>query len=446
VVLWILVLVGVGIGLAYLFRIGMRQWEGLHDEKSELESQLAAEGEDKDRVTRQRSLAWGEIEGKRRQVLVERLDGDVQALSRDVFALQAVIADMGRYRPVTQDLTTESETLLNFASAGVSFAGVTARLQAAVVQADALREDISRTRKANPSPELKVLFDELRDTLREVEPEFDRMERSLGNAATKFATHNARLSVELDSFEGRPGTSPAARVREGSQGNWRAGLRAWLSGDLANAKLRFAKAVERDATNPAAYDGMARVAWAEGRVDDAASEYRKAIAARREFSPSLTGLAEVYLHQRKQADAERCARQALHFQPDYAAAFLVLSEVRRRISAETDKLGEISDDNPCGATVHAATPAAPATPSLTPPPVTAPPVTPPPLETPPPVVETPPVVTPPPVTPPPVETKEPAKAPTKKPPRPPRPKKPPAEATPVEQADREPPPIEINPP
>ena len=456
VVLWILVLVGVGIGLAYLFRIGMRQWEGLHDEKSELESQLAAEGEDKDRVTRQRSLAWGEIEGKRRQVLVERLDGDVQALSRDVFALQAVIADMSRYRPVTQDLTTESETLLNFASAGVSFAGVSARLQAAVVQADALREDISRTRKANPSPELKVLFDELRDTLREVEPEFDRMERSLGNAASKFATHNARLSGELDGFEGRPGTSPAARVREGSQGHWRAGLRAWLSGDLANAKLRFAKAIERDATNPAAHDGVARVAWAEGRVDDAASEYRKAIAARREFSPSLTGLAEVYLHQRKQADAERCARQALHFQPDYAAAFLVLSEVRRRISAETDKLGEVSDDNPCGATVHAATPAAPATPTLTPPvapvapPVETPPVETPPVETPPPVVETPPVVTPP-VTPPPVETKTetkveiktPAKAPTKKPPKP---KKPPAEDAPVERIDREPPPIESNPP
>ncbi len=466
VVLWILVMVTIGIGIAYGYRLVMRQWEGVQDEKQELAGQLAAHGEDKDRLTRQRGLAWGELEGTFRQVLVERHDAEVQALSRDVLALQAVIADMGRYRPAAQDLATESETLLNFASAGVSLAGVTARVQAAVTQNEALRVDIAATRKANSSPELKDMFDKLRDGVNEVEPEFERMQRTLGNASSKFATHNARLNLELESFEGKPGNSPAARVREGSQGHWRAGFRAWLAGDLANAKIRFARAVERDEQNPAAHDGVARVAWAEGRVDDAAAEYRKAIAARRDFSPSLTGLAEVYLHQHKQADADRCARQALHFQPDYAAAFLVLSEVRRRLAA-TDKLGEVSGDNPCGASLHAATSSAPATPTLTPPPAAPPetppvtaPVTPPPVE-PPPVVTPP--VTPPEETktetkiptptktetkvPPPTETKTETTPPAKKTPKPkPKPKPKPPEDTPVTPVDREPPPIEINPP
>lgn len=474
VVLWILVISALGVGVAYLVRLGLDRWEGFQGQQQDLESKIAAHGEDKDRLTRQRGLAWGELEGTFRQVLVERHDAEVQALGRDVLALQAVVADMGRYRSAAQDLATESETLLNFASAGVSLAGVTSRVQAAVVQNDALRDDISKTRKANPSPELKEMFDKLRDAINEIEPEFERMQRALGNASSKFATANARLSAELETFEGKPGNTPAARVREGSQGHWRAGYRAWLAGDLATAKGRFARAVERDDTNPAAHDGVARIAWAEGRVDDAAAEYRKAISARREFGPALTGLAEVYLHQHKQADAERCARQALHFQPDYAAAFLVLSEVRRRITA-TEPLGEVSGDNPCGASMHAATPSAPATPNLTPPPasppVETPPVTPP-VETPP--VETPPVTTPPvkpppvepppveppPVKPPPEETKKETKIPSetktpveaktetkKKPPKPKPPKKkPPEEDTPVAPVDRAPPPIEINPP
>lgn len=450
VVLWILVLVGVAIGVAYLFRIGMRQWEGVQDEKEQLASQLAAHGKAKEDLTGQRGLAWGENEGRVRQILLERLDADVQMLGRDALALQAVIADMGRYRPISQDLATESETLMNFASTGVALAGMAARVQQTALQAEALRDDINQTRKVNAQPELKDMFDALRDGIREIEPDIEPIERSVGNAKTKFAMHNTRLSAELEGFAGKPGTSPAARVREGSQDSWRAGLRAWLAGDLATAKARFERAVERDASNPAAHDGLARVAWADGRVDDAALAYRRAIAARRDFSPSLTGLAEVYLHQHKQADAERCARQALHFQPDYATAFLVLSEVRRRLSAQTDKLGEVSDDNPCGASIHAASPASPATPTLTPQPTTpeppapttVPDVTPPPTK-----IETPSPVEPPPT---PVETPptkvETPKPKTPKPPKPPRPKKPPAEDAPVEPVDREPPPIEINPP
>lgn len=446
VVLWGLVLAGVAVGGVFASRIAIRWWEGVQGKQDELASKLAEEGEDKARLARSRGLAWGELEGLYRQVTLERLDAEVQGLSRDTIALQAVIADMARYRPGAQDLETEGETLLNFAAAGISLAGMNARVTQASAQVDALKADIAATRKVNAAPELKPMFDKLRDGVGELAPELERLGRALNSAAGRFAAYNARLSADLDGFEGRAGTDTLARKREGSMGHWRAGYRAWLAGDLASARARFAKALERDDGNPSAHDGLARIAWAEGKVDDAASEYRKAIAGRRDFGPSLTGLAEVYLHQHHLADAERCARQALHYQPDYAAAFLVLSEVRRRLVAET--LGEVADDNPCGTTHTSPGPATstgPATPTLTPPPST------PPVETPPatPPVETPPVETPPVVTPPPVEAKAPVEAKTTpKKPRPPKPKKPPEEAggDPVENADRAPPPIEINPP
>ncbi|MBL9104707.1 MAG: tetratricopeptide repeat protein [Myxococcales bacterium] len=450
VVLWALVLAGVAVGAVVVGRIAARWWEGVQGEKDELNSKLAVEGEERDRLTRQRGLAWGELEGLYRQVTLERLDAEVLGLSRDVIALQAAIVDMGRYRPAAQDLESEGETLLNFAQTGISLAGMTARVQQASAQTSALIADVAATRKANSSPELKDMFDRLRDGAEELEPELERLRRALNTASGRFAAYNAQLSTALETFEGRPGTSPSARVREGSMGHWRAGYRAWLSGDLVNAKARFAKAVERDASNPSAHDGLARVAWAEGKVDDAAAEYRRALAERKDFSPSLTGIAEVYLHQNHIADAERCARQALHYQPDYAAAFLVLSEVRRRLVSEP--LGEIHDDNPCGTTHHSpgpATASGPATPVLTPPPSTpaaAAPIEPEPTPAPEPAnVEPTPAPEPAKVepTPAPVQPKPPA--PKKKPPAK---KKAPDEAgsEPAAPVDRTPPPIEISPP
>ncbi len=350
-VLYMLLFAGVVVGLTYVGQIALQRWQDLQDEKQGLETRLASLDDDKEAVRKELERTRGELAAEQRRVQVALLAAEVRTLSGDLQTLQSVVVDMGRYRPSARDVDLEAETLINFLASGQALTGLSAQVQALVARQEALLTDIGATRKTHADPELKATFVALADAAEALSPELERLQKSLTAMITDYTRYSARLNANLDGFEvpPRPGTPAPARVREASRVQWRAGFRSLLSGDVAGATDRFEKALERDTSNPAASDALARLAWLAGKVDDAEKSYTAALSHSGDYGPALAGMAEVYLHRDALADAERCVRKALASQPDYAPAHLVLSEIGRRRTLPGATVSKVSKNNPCSA-------------------------------------------------------------------------------------------------
>jgi tetratricopeptide (TPR) repeat protein len=431
-VLYMLLFAGAAVAASFLGKLGLRMWSGVQDEKLELEERLAAQAEAMKGQAAAQALLQGELVVAQRRVEIARLVVELAAIGEDALALQAVTLDLGRYRPSARDVDVEAETLTNFVAAGPALTAVIARLTTAEATLTALREAIVADRTTHAAAELAPMFKELRAAAKALVPEAERLRDDLTASQTAYTRALAPLSASLDGFEAapRPGADRDDRVRELSRVQWRSGLRALLAGDVAGARERFERAVDRDATNPAAHDMLARLAWSASDVEAGEKQYREALAQRRDYAPSLTGMAEVYLHAGELADAELCARRSLTAQPGYVAARLALEEARRRAALPDAEEDEVAAGNPCKSKRTAAA-AAPAEPEPAAPAAVTPPVEEKAPEPPPPVE----AKAPPPVeakAPPPVEAKAPAKPkPTPKP----RPKK--TGSAPVEASTRE---------
>jgi len=348
-VFFMLLFAGVVVGLAYLGKLGYAKWEDLNAEKSGLEEQLATLGEGEEAVTKQLALARGELAGEQRRAQLVSFAAELRTLSRDTQLLQTAIFEMGRYRPSARDVELEAETLVNFVASGQELARVGLQVQALAAGQQTLLADIIATGAANPAEDLKALFETLGEGAEELAPELERIQKSVTAMTTDFGRYSARLTANLDGWESppRPGASLGARVRETSRAQWRAGLRSWLTGDIASARTRFQKAIERDASNPAPHEALARLAWSEGQFEAAERDFRAALAQDVEYGPALAGMSAVYLHQKSLADADRCVRRALAVQPNFVAAHFILGEVGHRLAQPDVKAGKASKDNPC---------------------------------------------------------------------------------------------------
>ncbi len=348
-VFFMLLFAGVVVGLAYLGKLGYAKWEDLNAEKKGLEQQLTTLGEGEESLTKQLAHARGELAGEQRRAELVAFAAELRTLTRDAQLLQTVIFDMGRYRPSARDVDFEAETLVNFVASGQELARVGLHVQALGARQQTLLADIIATGAANPADDLKDLFKGLGEGAEELAPELERISKSVTAMTTDFGRYSARLTANLDGWESppRPGASLEARVRETSRGQWRAGLRSWLAGDIAGARSRFQKAIERDPSNPAPHEALARLAWSEGQFEAAERDFRAALAQDVEYGPALAGMSAVYLNQSSLADADRCVRRALAVQPSFVAAHFILGEVGHRLAQPDVKAGKASKDNPC---------------------------------------------------------------------------------------------------
>ena len=348
-VFFMLLFAGVVVGLAYLGKLGYAKWEDLNAEKVGLEKQLTTLGEGEEALKKQLMHARGELAGEQRRAQLVALAAELRTLARDTQMLQTVIFDMGRYRPSARDVELEAETLVNFVASGQELARVGLQVQALGARQQTLLADILATGTANPAEDLKDLFKTLGESAEELAPELERLQKSVTAMTTDFGRYSARLTANLDGWESPPrtGASLDARIRETSRAQWRAGLRSWLAGDIAGARSRFQKAIERDTSNPAPHEALARLSWSEGQFEAAERDFRAALAQDVEYGPALAGLSAVYLNKESLADAERCVRRALAVQPDFVAAHFILGEVGHRLAQPEAKAGKVSKDNPC---------------------------------------------------------------------------------------------------
>ncbi len=364
-VLFMLLFAGLVVGLTYLGQLALARWDDLKAEKAGLERQLTALDEGGASLSKQLAESRAALLAEQHRVQLTAFTADLRILNADAQLLQTVLFDMGRYRPSLRDVDTEAETLMSFVTSGQALASVAAQAKALASRQQTLVTDIAATATQNPGDTLKPVFAELTNTAEELAPQLQRLQETLTAMTGEHSRYSVRLSANLDGWEAppRPGASLQDRVRETSRAQWRAGLRLLLAGDLAGARGRFQRAVERDTTNPAASDALARMSWSEGKVEDAERDYRFALTQNNDYGPALAGLAEVYLHKESLADADRCVRKALAVQPDFAPAHLVLDEIGRRLALQGGKLGKSSKDNPCkkrAAPVETPVPAAPA--------------------------------------------------------------------------------------
>ncbi|HEY0134873.1 MAG TPA: tetratricopeptide repeat protein, partial [Nannocystis sp.] len=364
-VFFMLMFAGLVVGLAYLGKLAYGKWQELNNEKAGLEQKLATLGEGEEALTKQLARAQGELAGEQRRAQLARLGEELRTLARDAQLLQTVIFEMGRYRPSPRDVDVEAETLINYVASGQELARVGLQVQALGASQQQLLADIKATATTHKIDELEQLFDDLGDATEELTSELERLQKSVTTMTTDFGRYSARLSANLDGWESppRPGASLEERVRETSRGQWRAGFRAWLANDIPGARSRFQKAAERDPSNPAAHEALARLSWSEGQFAAAEKDFRAALAQGVEYGPALAGMSAVYLHEQALADADRCVRRALAVQPGFAAAHFILGEVKHRLAQPDVKAGKVSGDNPCK---KRAAPAAPTDPAAAP--------------------------------------------------------------------------------
>ena len=348
-VLFMLLFAAVVVGLAYLGKLGYARWQEILTEKTGLEEKLTTLGEGEEALAKQLARTRGELAGEQRRAQLAGLGEQLRTLARDAQLLQTVVFDMGRYRPSARDVELEAETLINFVASGQELARVGMQVQALGASQQQLLADIKTTAAAHEIDELEDLFSGLGDAAEELAPELLRLQKSVTAMTTDFGRYSTRLAANLDGWESppRPGASLEARIRETSRGQWRAGFRAWLANDIAGARSRLQKAIERDPSNPAPHEALARLSWSEGQFAAADKDFRAALAQDPEYGPALAGMSAVYLHDQALADADRCVRRALAVQPDFAAAHFILGEVGHRLAQPDVKFGKVSRDNPC---------------------------------------------------------------------------------------------------
>lgn len=360
-VLYMLLFAAAVSGLAYVGKLGWRQWEELQGEKAALEEGRTALEGDKGSLEERLALAAGELAGERLRGRLARLDVELKALEDDVLALQSLVVDMGRYRPSAREVEYEAETLTNFAASGAELAALGARVDAALAAIKALGGEVEAARTAHPQKELKEVFSGLAETLESREPQVTRLQPIVASLKTDHVRYSQRLVANLEGWEAppRPGAPLSARMREQSRGLWREGFRALLTANPDTARGRFQRAIDRDPSNPAPYEMLGRLSWSAGEVEPAVESWRAALKNQKNYSPALASMGLAYLHKSSLADAERCLRGALALQPDYGPARLGLSAVEQRRAQLEDPsdAGKVARDNPCPAKVVVEEPA-----------------------------------------------------------------------------------------
>ena len=361
----VMVLLLLAAGAAYLAQTGWRIWERAQAEKLALEEERESLVETRGALEGKLALGAGEQALAAARDQLRGLQLDVQALDADLRVAQIVVFEMGRYRPSLRDVDIEAETLTNFVAIGSELPGLGARVEVARQALQALQQNLSAAHTTHAQPELKDGFTELEEALERPGDVLTDLGKSLEAVRTDYQRFATRLSENLGGFESppRPGSSLPERVREQSRAQWREGLRALVTGDLATARTRFQRSLERDSTNPAAHDMLGRLAWAENRVDDAEPLFRQALSRDPRYAPAMASMAALYLKNGARADAARCVRRTLALLPNYALAHMLQRALEQLPADETKS--KRAADNPCKAPAAATTPpaagAAPAT-------------------------------------------------------------------------------------
>lgn len=360
VTLWLLLLAAIGAGLFFTVRWALATYRGLDSEKHTVEEQLEAAKKDGKALETKLARKEGQLAIERLRGRLYRLDAEAAALAGDALALQGVLAGMSRYSPSVRDVETEAAPLTNYAMTGAELPTLVARVDAASDALAAIDGEIEAAREEHAKS--SVLKDLARESASRT-ADLARLRADIDAMVAEHARHGARLLAELASFEAppKPGSGNAGRARELARENWRAGLRALLAGQPADARAAFDRAESRDPTYAATHDMLGRLAWTDGDAKAAEQSFRRALALDPAYGPSLASMASVYLAKEWLLDAEHCARRALVAQPDFGPAFALLREVQQHRAAQTEvEEEELSRKNPCSPAAPAEAPAAPA--------------------------------------------------------------------------------------
>lgn len=360
VTLWLLLLAGVGAGLFFTVRWALATYRGLDDAKHGVEGQLAAAQKETRTLETKLARKDGVLAAERLRGRLYRLDTEVAALAGDVLALQGVLAEMSRYSPSIRDVESEALSLTNWAAVGPELPTLVTRVDAATDALTAIDGEIEAAREEHPkSSGLKDLAKEPASRATEL----DRLRAAIDAMVADHARHTARLIGELEGFEvpPKPGSGNAGRARELARESWRAGLRALLAGQAADARASFARSENRDPGYAPSHDMLGRLAWTDGDAKAAEQSFRRALAIDPTYGPSLASMAAVYLAKDWLLDADLCARRTLTVQPDFGQAFALLREIQQHRAAQTEvEEEELSRKNPCNPPAPAEAPAAPA--------------------------------------------------------------------------------------
>lgn len=356
VTLWLLLIAGVAAAGVFAVRWALETHRGLGDEKADVERRL--EDAQKDGKTQGARLnrREGLLAVERLRTRLLRVDVDVATLAGDVLAFQGALAGMARYAPDARDVDTEGRTLTNFAATAGDLPGLHARVDAAGDALAEIDEAIEAAREDHPKAAsgLKDLAKHAGTTAAEIA----RLRADVDAMIADHAVHAARIAAALEGFEtpARPGS--AGRARELARESWRAGLRALLTGQAADARAAFTRAESRDNTYAPAHDMLGRLEWGDGDAKAAEQAFRRALAQDPGYGPSLASMAAVYLAKDWLLDADLCARRALYFQPDLGPAIALRREVQQRLAAQTgdEEEDELSRKNPCAPPEPAAAP------------------------------------------------------------------------------------------
>lgn len=346
-------------GVAYLVHTGWKIWERVQAEKLALEDERTQLVEARTKLEDKLALGAGEQTAANTRDQLRSLQIDVQALESDLRVAQIVVFDMGRWRPSLRDVDVEAETLTNFVAIGSEIPGLAARVEVTRQGLQALQQNLAAARTAYPQKELAESFDKIEEALEQPGDAITEVGKALETLRADYVRFATRLSQNLDGWESppRPSSPLADRVREQSRGQWREGLRALVTGDLATARSRFQRSLERDSTNPAAHDMLGRLAWNEGKVDVAEPLFRQALGRDPRYAPAMASMAALYLKNGARADASRCIRRTLAIVPNYGLAHMLQRALEAMPAEETKS--KRAADNPCKAPAAPA-PAAPA--------------------------------------------------------------------------------------
>ena len=355
-----LLLLAAAAGLAYLADLGWKRWQALQAEKLALVEQrdglLTTRGE----LEQQLKAAVGELAVTGFTSRPAALRAEVDALQVDLRVVQMVLAETARFRPNLRDVDIEAEILTNFVAVGGELAGLEARIAQATTAQEALASELAAAKAKDPQPEVVARLTALIEESEGPAAALGRARKAMETARADMTRHSARLAAELDGWEAPPrdGAPLILRVREQGRVFWREGLRALLLGDRETARARFDRSQDRDVSNPAGLEMLARMAWSENQVDRAEKLLRESLARDAGYGPALASMGQLYAHKGAAGDAVRCLRRALSVQPSIGLAHLVMRSLDERASLTGERRPKSAADNPCGPAASSA--AAPA--------------------------------------------------------------------------------------
>lgn len=343
----VLLLLAVAAGVAYLVDTAWRMWKGVQAEKLALEGERSGLVDAGKRLEGKLELAAGRLATEALKSKLWPVIADLRTLEAELRVVQLVVFDMGRYRPTQRDVEVEAETITNFIATGAALPALAERVEAAATALQAFEAELDAVEARYKQPEFDDAFKQLdREVVAPGDAVAD-LRGALEAVRADFARYSTRLAENLNGFESPPRAgSLTGRVREQSRVYWREGVRAALAGDLVAARGRYERALDRDSTNPAAHDALARLALAAG---DGAAEplFRQALSRDFNFGPALASMAQIYEQRGDLADAAQCVRRVLTVQPDYGAAHITLHALARKAAEAGERDDHVSADNPC---------------------------------------------------------------------------------------------------